>query len=159
MKTDKISFGTKPVIGEISAHTGLTKYKRKITYGIYDAFQQLSKNNADDELYIIIGMSSKDKNLSSDLLELSYWNKVTEADAKTTIKSSLTLDPKYLEKLSKKVIVKKILDSYELLKGSNKQTDTIVGHPLPGENKPSKAHKEVIEKLKNEFGFGDLESV
>lgn len=65
MKTDKISFGTKPQIGDIAASCALSKYKKVLTDGLFDAFEKLSK-----------------KNISKFIID-SY-EKLTKSDKKTT---------------------------------------------------------------------------
>jgi hypothetical protein len=119
MKTDKVSFGTRPLIGDIVATKGLPKYKQKLTEGIFDAFEKLSKNGIDDQFSINIGPKRGAK------------------------------------KLSRKDISKFIIDSYEKLTKSNKQTTTTCGYPKPAKTKVSKSHSEKIEKLLNLFGFDD----
>lgn len=151
MKTDKISFGTKPQIGCISVENGLTKYKKKLSYGILDAFTKLSANGVDDMLVINVKRDTKAKRPTTDILELAYF---TDKD----FKSSTILSPKGLQKLNAKAISKKIQTIYKYLTRSNQKEETHGSYPemlLTGMKKLSIQHKKALTKLKNSFGFDD----
>lgn len=123
MKTDKISFGTKPSIGYISAQSGLPKYSDRLTQGIYNAFYELSHNGINDQFIINIKPKPKAKNPLTDHIELLYFN------SQNTYQSSITLSPRNLARLEINEISKKLVDSYKLLKQSTKKSLLGVGYP------------------------------
>jgi len=160
MKTDKISFGTKPLIGDFSARVGLPKYKKTLTDGIFDAFQQLTKNNVDDELALSFGIKPVSKSTYCDVLDLSYFKKEDGDKTGMFFKSSIGFSLASLENLSRKNITKLILQSYELLTQSKAKSGVISAIPIQkSEIKISQAHKDSIDKLLNEFSYDDSSSL
>lgn len=151
MKTDKISFGTTPLIGNIAARNGLPKYKKGLADGIFDAFQKLATNNINDKLYIRLGIKKGAKKVSTDALEISYYPNRTQKSTK----SSFAFSPKTLEKFSKKRISNLILETYEKLKISNKETDAVSDYPCPSSKKISNIHSKKINELLDAFGIDD----
>lgn len=153
MKTDKISFGTNPFIGEISAKTGLPKYRKSLTNGIFDAFEKLSQNGTDDTIYIKLGPRKGAKKISTEALEISYF--INNGKANPICKSAIAFSPKTLEKFSKYRISKLILDTYEKLKKSNKKTDAVIDYPSRARNNISNTHLKKIGELVKLFGMDD----
>ena len=153
MKTDKISFGTTPQIGWAMADIGLPKYKKNLTYGILDAFQKLSKNNTDDFLKIVLSPKADATTLYTDSLELHY-----APNGTVFSQSSKAFSPRALQKFSAKKISKIIIETYEKLKTSKKQADTILGatpYQKSKQSEISKAHKNKINKLVKLYSFDD----
>lgn len=155
MKTDKVSFGTTPLIGDIAARNGLRKYNVKLTDGIIDAFEKLSQNNVDDKLIINIGRKVGAKKDTTDALEISLWLK-RENSPYADLKSSIVFSPKTLQRFSKKSISELILNTYKKLTQSTRKANAnVYSYPLKSLNKISKSHEAKIEDLTNKFGFDD----
>lgn len=138
MKTDNISFGTKPSIGYISAQNGLPKYSDRLAQGIYNAFSELSSNGINDQFIINIKPKPKAKNPLTDHIELLYFN------PQNTYQSSITLSPRNLAKLQINEISRKLVDSYKLLKQSTQKCLLGVGYPETANTLES---KKLIAKL------------
>lgn len=162
MKTDKISFGTKPSIGVFMADVGLRKYNEKLTEGILDAFEKLSKNGINDELNLHLGVNGTQKQMGQikvsqrsyqkfkrNLLKnklinptvdipKKFFNDILQLSYKPEgqikSQSSKVLYPKKLEKLSKENISKLILETYEKLKISNIHRESANGIPYQKPN-------------------------
>lgn len=155
MKTDKISFGTKPLIGDIAAHKGLRKYNARLTDGILDAFEKLSQNNVDDLLVINLGHKIGAKKDTTDALEISLWQKLKNSPC-MTFKSYMVFSPRTLQKFSKKHISELILNTHKKLTKKNIETNAgVFGYPSTSSNKISAAHESKIETLTTKFGFDD----
>lgn len=155
MKTDKVSFGTKPLIGDMSAHNGLRKYNVKLTDGIIDAFEKLSKNNVDDKLILKIGQKTGAKKDTTDAIEIYLWVKGDNGNDFHP-KSSIVFSPKTLQKFSRKSISELILNTYKKLTLSTRKANAnVYSYPLKSLNKISKSHEAKIEDLTDKFGFDD----
>lgn len=150
MKTDKISFGTTPYIFETGANKGLPKYREALTAGILDSFEKLSHNNIDDKLYLNIMPKFGAKKPTTDVIEISYHPIMSE-----TCQSSIVISPKSLEKKSEKYISKLLINLYEKLKKSNKQTNASGGDIMGTPKKISKKHLNLLDKL-NPYLANDL---
>lgn len=175
MKTDKISFGTKPYIGDYMAEVGLPKYKKALTEGILDAFEKLAKNGVNDVLSLHLGVNGKQKDLGrvrvylnndkshniigipekfyNDVLQLSYM-----PEGATEYQSSTTLNPKIWGNFPKKFISKLIINTYKKLTKSNKNNEIATGIPYQKPGKKlytSEAHQQKINELVDKFGSDD----
>lgn len=157
MKTEKIqptSFGTKPLIGDISAHDGLRKYSKKLTAGVLDAFEKLSANDIDDMIRIDIGHKKGAKSFRTDSFEIIYFIKDKQGEFRP--KSSLAFSPKVKQKFSISKISKLIQDKYSSLKESNQFcNDGVDNYPYRGKNMISKTHSDKIIELVKKYGFDD----
>lgn len=156
MKTDKISFGTNPRIGEMSANIALPKYSNKLTEGIIDAFTKLAKNDINDELIINIGRKRDAIRPTTDVLELSYWAKKPDSGSESTFISSTSFSPKTLSKMTTKSISELILKTYEGLKNSPKKTNLVAYYPQASKTKTTAFQQERINVLLDKFGFDDF---
>lgn len=153
------TFGTRLTIGDIAASNGLRKYKINLTNGILSAFNELSKNGTQDELCFLMGRRAGAKKLNTDIIELSLYTNVPNSIGRLdglNLKSSLTLNPKTLQKYSGKQISKIILESYEKLKKSNKTTNAIGYYTSKPTKKVSKKHAQKIKELVSKYGFDDF---
>lgn len=153
MKTDKISFGTRPTIGCFTAELGLSKYREGLTSGILDAYEKLSKNKINDSIDIKIGVKKEGKSKYVDSLEIFYYPKYD----KNVPQSSEAFNPRELEKLTVEKISELILKTYENLKTSMTQKNTLSGmltqhHP---NEKSIKCPLDKIRKLTDIFGTDD----
>jgi hypothetical protein len=157
MKTDKISFGTRPYIGWFMADSGLPKYNEKLAGGILNAFETLAKNGVDDEFYIHLGMKDGAKSKYIDVLQLSHKSK-----GKAESSTALNPDSWVFKLLPEKYISKIILNNYKKLTTSTKQKN--VASDIPFQNPDSeisisKTHQEKITKLIKKFGLDDYDLV
>lgn len=150
-------FGTRPTIGSIAANNGLRKYKINLTNGLLSAFDELSKNGIQDELCFLMGHRVGAKKLKTDIIELSLYinNSIMKLEG-ITLKSSLTLNPKTLQKYPGKRISKIILESYEKLKKTNKTTNAINYYTSKPTKKVSNKHVQKINELVSKYGFDDF---
>jgi len=157
MKTDKISFGTKPHIDYIAAKAALPKYQQNLTEGIINAFKNLAKNKNNNNLYLNIGIKQDLKNLETDTLELSYWIKDEKSPIGISLQSTINLNPNRLEGLSPRKIKNILLKADEKLKNSNKKTDLITGYQSYKKKEHPQKHIQRINYLTDKFGcFFDL---
>ena len=141
MKSDKVSFGTRPEVGYYRAINGLPKYSKKLTLGLLDAFEKLSANGVEDHLFM--GMSPKHgaKNLTTDVIELCYYTKPN------SYQSITAFSPKTLAKRSVREISEFIISTYEELKKSNKKVVLGRGFPISDRVKAGKEHWQKILEL------------
>lgn len=158
MKTNKIdnaSFGTKSLIGDISANNGLRKYSAKLTYGILDAFKKLNANGVNDELVFNLGRKIGAKKDTTDAIEIFLWVKDSNS-SDFHPKSSISFSPKTLEKMSPKNISQLIQDTYVKLTKSNHVLRTnIAGYPSRSSAPISGFHQQKLQELMTSFGFND----
>lgn len=153
MKTDKISFGTKPQIGDMSASISLPKYKKVLTDAIYDTFTKWKENGINDEISFCFGPNIKAKKRTTDVLNIDYFTK-NDSTGKLDYQSSINLSPRTLEKKSKKELIVFFEAIYSQLQKSNKKVQGY-GCSYGMHTKITKAHQENIDKLLSEFGFDD----
>lgn len=154
MKTDKVSFGTKPMIGDISGTNGLLKCRESFTTGLSYVFKTLSQNGIDDQLAFNFGIKQGAKKKTTDTLEILYFAKDENKPTEYVYKSSMAFSPKTLEKFSKKKLLALVLDTYEKLKKSTDKSNSGGGYPM-GCPRVSKRHQNKIAALINSYGFDD----
>lgn len=154
MKTDKVSFGTKPMIGYMSGTNGLLKCRESLSTNLFHAFKTLSKNGIDDQLAFNFGIKHGAKKKTTDTLEILYFAKDEQKPTDYIYKSSMAFSPKTLEKLSKKKLIALVLDTYEKLKKSTDKSNSGGGYPM-GCPRVSKRHENKIKALIDSFGFDD----
>jgi hypothetical protein len=149
MKIDKISFGTRPQIGELQAKLGLPKYNINLTTGILEAFDKLSLNRINDTINVLIYPRFKNQKITNtDFLQLSYSNRRDKRGF------SNIFNPEKIQKLSKKEVSKFIINGYEQLKNSNKRIENL-GHSYFPRGTPkiiSKQHEAAITELTDKYG-------
>ncbi len=151
MQINKINnntnFGTKCYIGEIGAELNLKKYNKKLTSGILDAFNKLSKNNNKDILSLSIGTP---KDVPFAAINLTYFNK------EGNYQSSFNILPDNLIKSSKKYISKFIQEQYEKLRSTTYKASDVIYFENNGQNiKIKKSHKNLIKELCHKYGSDD----
>lgn len=160
MKTNKInstSFGTRPLIGEVSAHNGLRKFNKNLADGIADAFEKLSANNEDNGLLVHIGQNTK-KPLT-DVITVFYSVKDPETKSLYLTKNYAELDPEKLQDIPAKDISKKLSSVYSKLKRTQKATELKQLKSSEYSAAPiTEAHEKSINKLKTKYGIDDWAS-
>lgn len=146
---NKLSFGTKPLIGDNQSYRALPKYGINIANGILNAFERLSKNGIDDQLVINMGRNTSAKRIDTDILDISYWKN-------NEFISSKTLSPKTLSKLSSKKISTLIMRTYKQLQASKiKENVSMDWAVQKGIKKISKRHISQMKLLIDKFGYDD----
>lgn len=141
-KTGKVSFRSNPIITTDGIWKALPKYKKRLAAGILDSFEKLSKNGASDQVFVNIVHTDYTKKHSADILCISYFSNKDLPE-----QSSAVLNPRKLEKLSKKAISETVLKMYEKLKISTEKVTLASGSYIASKNKLSKKHVETLEKL------------
>lgn len=150
-KTDNVSFGTKPLIGVISAGA-LCGYKPALTKGILDAFQKLEKNGVDDKLVVRLGYAGAKKK-TTNALDIAIFDSVK-------YKSSTKFSPRTLANLTKEEISNFIIETYNKLIKSNRKASNHIYYPLANPKSKnfedlSPTHREKLMDLVNKYGFDD----
>lgn len=120
-KTQNVSFGTTPSMGVMSIG-GLRKYNIKLAKGILAAFDELSKNGANDEFNIHMGRKIGAKDMRTDAMDV----RISKDNA---VKSSMSLSPKSLQKLSAKEISDKLISAYQKLLNSSQKKYNVTDYP------------------------------
>lgn len=147
--TNKLYFGTKPLIGDNQSHRALPNYGINITNGILYAFERLAKNGIDDQLVINLGRNTSAKRIDTDILDISYWKN-------NRFISSKTLSPKTLSKFSSKKISTLIIRTYKKLQTSTtKENVSMDWAAQKSTKKISKRHLSQINLLIDKFGYDD----
>lgn len=148
MKTDKVSFGTRPRISEINAMSGLPKYKLALTDGILSAFEKLSQNGVDDVLELAISPKFDAKRRTTDVLKLSYLKD-------KAVQSSVVLSPRRLQNLSPSRISKLIISAYNEMKSSKSKVISTATNAYGTPSKTPEKLASQIQVLLKKFGSDD----
>lgn len=141
-KAGKVSFRSNPIISSDGIWQALPKYKKKLAAGILDSFEKLSQNGVEDQVFINIVHTDYTQKHPTDILSISYY-----ANKDLPEQSSAVLNPRKLEKLSKKAISEELLKMYEKLKISTEKVNLSSGYYRASKNKLSKGHVTLLEKL------------
>lgn len=151
MKTDKISFGTRPTIGKQLAKQGISKYGENLAEGITKTFTKLLENGTDDFVDIKLGKRIGIKNKGKDSLVLCYYSEDTYIP-----QSSKAFNPEALAKQTPEKISTIFFKTYEKLKKSTKIASTTpLSYHSQNEQKVTKPLSTKIEQLIDSFGEDD----
>lgn len=132
---NQTNFGTTCYIGDTSANIALKKYNKRLTSGILKAFKDLSNNNTNDTLSVIIGPTKgKDiKHLKKDVINLNYFDK------NGTYQSSINLNPKQIEKRPSEEIKEIFKKIYKILTKTEFKAKSIISLPILTKEKKYKS--------------------